>query len=229
MIEILRKEKKFIELDVLTTISLKSKGDLRAAINDLQIAASMEKPTSSDFIHDERNKEVDIFSALRLVLKGKPNNVLLELYDSVDKPMDEIILWIEENIPAEYSGIELAKAYDRLSKVDIFRRRIYRQQYWRFLVYQNALLSYGIASSKKNEKLGFTSYKKPSRILKMWLNNQKEEKRKSIASKYASYVHIGEKRAMREFKMIKPILLNQEVQKELRLSEDEISYLKKTD
>ncbi len=227
MVDILRKEKKFIDSDVLTTLALKSKGDLRAAINDLQIAASMEKPTSSDFMQDGRNKGVDIFSALRLVLKGKPNNSLLELYDSVDKPMDEILLWIEENIPAEYSGVELAKAYDRLSRVDIFRKRIYRQQYWRFLIYQNALLSYGISSSKKNEKLGFTSYKKPSRILKMWLNNQKEEKRKSIAGKYATYVHIGEKRAMREFGMIQPFLNNPNVQKELRLSEDEIAYLKK--
>jgi len=225
MIEILRKEKKFIDGDILTNIAVKSRGDLRAAINDLQIAASM--PNPSDIIIDERNKETDIFSAMRLIFKGKPSNSLLKLFDSLNMPIEEILLWIEENIPAEYTGVELAKAYEMLSRVDIFKKRIYRQQYWRFLVYENAFLSYGVASAKKTEKLGFTSYKKPTRILKMWLNNQRIEKKKTIAKKYAKYVHIGEKRALYEFPTIKSFLLKSEVQKELGLSEEEVEYLSK--
>jgi replication factor C large subunit len=140
-------------------------------------------------------------------------------------PIDEIMLWVEENIPAEYQGQELAKAIDALSKVDIFKRRIYRQQYWRFLVYENALLSYGISSAKKNVKTGFTSYKKPTRILKIWLNNQKYDKKKSISRKYAEYVHIGEKRAYKEFPEVQAFLMRPEIQKELRLSEEEVAYL----
>lgn len=225
MIQILKREKKFIENDILTNIAIKARGDLRAAINDLQMAASM--PDPSQILIDERNKEMDIFSALRMVFKGKPTNTHLRIFDSINKPIDEIILWIEENIPSEYSGEELAKAYDALSKVDIFKRRIYRQQYWRFLVYENALLSYGIASSKKSEKTGFTSYKKPTRILKMWLNNKRIEKKKSIAKKYSRYVHVGLKRALKEFATVKRVLLKPEVQKELKLSEDEVEYLNK--
>src|SRR3989344_390657 len=225
MIEILRKEKKFIDGNILTNIAIKSQGDFRAAINDLQIAASM--PNPSDIIIDERNKETDIFSAMRLIFKGKPSNSLLKLFDSLNMPIEEILLWIEENIPAEYTGVELAKAYEMLSRVDIFKKRIYRQQYWRFLVYENAFLSYGVASAQKTEKLGFTSYKKPTRILKMWLNNQRIEKKKTIAKKYAKYVHIGEKRALYEFPTIKSFLLKSEVQKELNLTEEEIEYLNK--
>jgi len=225
MVEILRKEKKFIESDILTNIAVKSRGDLRASINDLQIAASMANP--SDIIIDERNKEIDIFSAMRIIFKGKPNNALLKLFDSVNMPIEEILLWIEENIPAEYQGEELAKAYEALSRVDIFKKRIYRQQYWRFLVYENALLSYGVASAKKKEKLGFTSYKKPTRILKMWLNNQRIEKKKTIAKKYAKFVHVGEKRALYEFPTIRSFLLKPEIQKELGLNDEEIEYLNK--
>ncbi|MEK6847810.1 MAG: replication factor C large subunit [Nanoarchaeota archaeon] len=227
LISILRKEKKFLDEDVITNISIKARGDLRAAINDLQTASGMKDP--SKIIIDERNKETDIFSALRMIFKGKPTESMLQIFDSVNMPLDEIMLWVEENIPAEYSGIELAKAIDALSRVDIFKRRIYKQQYWRFLVYENAFLSYGISSAKKNVKTGFTSYKKPTRILKIWLNNQKTEKKKSIAGKYAQYVHIGEKRAIKEFLMIKPFLLKPEVQKELKLSEEEIEYLNKVE
>ena len=196
MISILRKERKFIDNDVLTNIAIKAKGDLRAAINDLQTASGMEDP--SQILIDERNKEIDIFTALRMIFKGKPTNTHLRIFDSVNMPIDKIMLWVEENIPAEYQGEELARAYDALSKVDIFKRRIYRQQYWRFLVYENALLSYGVSSSKKNIKTGFTSYKKPTRILKIWLNNKRIEKKKSIAKKYARYVHIGGKRSLNE-------------------------------
>ena len=223
LIEILRKEKKFLKEEILTSITIKTKGDIRAAINDLQVAASLSDP--SEILLDERNKEIDIFNALRIIFKEKSDNSLLSLFDSVNKPMDEILLWIEENIPQDYNSEELARAYDLLSKADIFRNRIYKQQYWRFLVYSNAFLSYGISSSKKSEKIGFTSYKKPTRILKMWLNNKKIEKKKSIAEKYATYVHVGKKRALKEFPMIKQFLLKPQVQKELRLTEEEINYL----
>lgn len=223
LIEILKKENKLIKDDLLTTISIKAKGDLRAAINDLQTAAYLDDPSSIKF--DERNKEIDIFNALRLVFKGKPNNEMLRIFDSVKMSIDDIILWVEENIPLEYQGEELAKAYDRLSKVDVFKGRIYKQQYWRFLVYENALLSYGISASKKDIKTGFTSYKKPTRILKIWLNNRRTIKKKSIAEKYAKHAHVSFKRAMREFPIIKQIMTNEGIRKELKLTEDEIIYL----
>lgn len=226
LIEILRKEKLFIEIDVLTKISLRARGDLRAAINDLQAASKLKDP--SEILFDERNKEIDIFNALRLIFKGKPTDETLRIFDSVNLPLDDIILWVEENIPLEYQGEELAKAYDRLSKVDVFKGRIYKQQYWRFMVYENILLSYGIASAKKSIKTGFTSYKKPERILKIWLHNQRTARRKTIAQKYAHYVHVGEKRALNEFPIYKNFIKNNEkIHKELRLTEDEIEYLEK--
>ncbi|MEK6842754.1 MAG: replication factor C large subunit [Nanoarchaeota archaeon] len=222
--EILKKEGLILDEKLLTKISINAKGDLRAALNDLQAEAGIK----SEIIEiAERNKEVDIFNALRMIFKGKPQEETMRIFDSVNMPIDEIILWIEENIPAEYKGEELARAFELLSRTDIFKKRIYRQQYWRFLVYENFFLSYGISAAKKNVKTGFTSYKKPNRILKIWLNNQKNEKKKSIAGKYASYVHIGEKRAMNEFPVIKYILKNPEIQKELRLSEEEIEFVER--
>ncbi len=222
--DILRKEGLFIENDFVTELAIKAKGDLRAAINDLQALANTKDYLSINL--DERNKEIDIFNSLRRVFKEKPTNELLSLFDSVNMSIDDILLWLEENIPAEYSGEELAKAYEMLSKTDIFRGRIYKQQYWRFLVYENIFLSYGISSSKKNVKTGFTTYKKPTRILQIWLNNQKTAKKKSICIKYAQYVHVSQRRAMAEFQTIKLILkTSPQIQKELKLDDEEIAYL----
>ena len=96
---------------------------------------------------------------------------------------------------SEYKGKELARAYDLLSKADIFRGRIYKQQYWRFLVYENIFLSYGISSSKKQAKPGFTTYKKPTRILKIWMNNQRTIKKKSIADKICTICSYRKKKS----------------------------------
>jgi len=222
---ILRKEKNFIDDEILTRIAVKSKGDLRAAINDLQTISKLKDLSGIDF--DERNKEVDIFNALKIIFKGKADDETLKIFDSVKIPIDEIILWVEENIPSEYKGKELARAYDLLSKTDIFKGRIYKQQYWRFLVYENIFLSYGISACKKQAKTGFTTYKKPTRILKIWMNNQRTAKMKSIAMKYAQYSHLGQRRAMREFPIIKQIInSNAEISKELKLDEEELEYLK---
>ena len=223
--EISKKENLVIDEDFLTELAIKAKGDLRAAINDLQTLSKLKDYFS--VILDERNKETDIFNSLRRIFKEKPSNELMGIFDSVNMSLDDIILWVEENIPLEYEGEELARAYDLLSKTDLFKGRIYKQQYWRFMVYENIFLSYGIASSKKKTKTGFTSYRKPTRILQIWMNNQKTIHKKSICEKYSQYVHVSHKRAMNEFPILKQIIKsNNEIQKELKLDEDEIEYLK---
>jgi len=227
LIQILKKENKFIEQDSLTKISVKSAGDLRAAINDLQTISNLVNSDYDKIEFDQRNKELDIFNALKKVFQLKPTEEILGIYDKVNMSMDEIFLWVEENIPAEYKGKELAIAYDKLSRADVFKGRIYKQQYWRFMVYENIFLSYGISAAKKESKYGFTKYKKPTRILKIWMNNQRTAKKKSIAEKYAKLAHVGKKRAMKEFPIIKQIInSNPKIAWELKLSEEEVEYLR---
>jgi len=222
---IAKKEKKEVDENLLKTIAAKSRGDIRAALNDLQTILYIEKEITIKEIH-EREKEEDIFQVLRKVFKNKSDPKLTEVYDSVDMPMDDIFLWLEENIPYEYKGEELALAYDALSKADVFRGRIHRQQHWRFLVYENFLLSAGVSfASKKTKSLSeFTIYQRPKRILKIWLQNQKYAKKKSISEKYAKAVHISIKRAMKEFFLL-PLILDKAARKKLNLSEDEIKFL----
>ena len=219
--EISEKENFSLSENLLKSLSIKSKGDVRAAINDLQ-TISIE--TSHEDIH-ERDKEIDIFNTLKQIFQKLPTKETLFLYDKVNMPLDEILLWLEENIPTEYSGKELYKAFEALSKADVFRGRIHRQQHWRFLVYENFLLSAGISSAKKQTKNSFNRYKKPSRILKIWLINQKLKYKKSISEKYAKATHTNKKRAEKEFPLIKPILQNKKIQEELRLDEKEIEFL----
>ena len=205
----------------LKQLAIKSQGDLRAAINDLDSYFLTDNKSVN--LDEKRDVEESIFNILRRLFKER--QPFLELFDSTSLSLDEILLWIEENIPKEYQNDALAKAYFQLGNADVFRGRIYKNQSWRFLIYQNAFQSAGISFSKPAPLAGFTKYEKPKRILKIWLNNQKIAKKKTISQKYARFVHCSTKRIMRDFPILMPILRQESVQKKLRMSDEEIAFL----
>lgn len=223
----MRLEGKVVEINLLQNIVQKTKGDLRAAINDLQSVLHIGTGEIKEHHIGEREKSRDIFHALKDIFKLPTSKETINAYDDVDLELDQILLWVEKNIPKEYNGEELVKAIELVSKADVFRGRIYRQQHWRFLVYQNFFLSAGISAvgKYKNPK-GFTKYEKPTRILKIWMANQKNMKKKSIAGKYAAFAHISKKQALREFPIIALTLNDHKlIQNKLQLSEQEQEFL----
>jgi|SRR3989339_827329 len=210
------------EPSTLKQIAIKAQGDLRAALNDLQSYASGDSIVDSN---ERRDVEETIFNIMRKIFKERGD--FLTLFDTTSMSIDEILLWLEENIPKEYKNEALAKAYYALGNADVFRGRVYSNQSWRFLVYQNIFQSAGVSYAKKLPSIGFTKYERPKRVLKIWLHNQKTEKKKSISRKYAQFVHCSTKRALRDFQLLVPVLRNIEIQNKLKLTEEEIEFITK--
>jgi len=221
--DILKKENKSLKKETISIIVKNARGDVRSALNDLQTAISLGEDILTLEL-SEREKEESIFDALKKVFQSTSSPDLINSYNNVSMELDEIALWIEENIPMEYQGNALVKAYESLSKADIFRGRIYRQQHWRFLVYQNFFLSAGISYASKIKSNKFVSYKRPSRILKIWLANQKNAKKKAIVSKYAEISHMSKKKAMKE-NFYLSLIIDKAAEDELDLDEKEREYL----
>ncbi|MBT4166363.1 replication factor C large subunit [archaeon] len=223
---VIDKEGKKLSQETFDLIVKKSQGDARAALNDLELALNLGE---GEFINElsEREKRDDIFNVLKNVFQAPTDLGIVRAYDSVHMDLNEISLWIEENIPLEYKGEALVKAYDALSKADIFKGRIYRQQHWRFLVYQNFFLSAGISSATKVKYNKFTKYQKPSRILKIWLANQRNAKRKSVMGKCARLCHMSKKKMMKEAFLMPFILseLGDRDKARLDLDEKEAAYI----
>ncbi len=193
--KILRKEEVKYTDGLLMEIAKQSKGDVRAAISDLQVNALGNKKIGELYLGGRERKE-DIFKILREIFKKK--NVA-GIADKLNIDYDELILWLEENLPKEYFGKALVKGFGVLSKADIFRERIKRQQYWRYLVYIRDLITAGIAVSKENISDRFVSYKRNRRILKYWIAKQKNLKKKEIASKLAKRLHTSNKKILKDF------------------------------
>ena len=225
--EVCEKENCAVSNEVLTSIAIKARGDVRAALNDLQVLSKMDSPELFKEVGD-RNKEQSIFTALQHVFQtAKIDEDMIKVYDEVNMPIDDVFLWVEENLPIAYKGKELCRAIDALSLADVYRGRIRRQRHWRFMVYEYFLLGAGIAAVKDYDRSGWTQYKRPSRILKIWLQNQRAAKKKTICEKYAKHCHISTKTAMKDFMLLKVILQNSGIREGLKLSDDEIAYLDK--
>jgi len=171
--EICLREKIRYEEDALKMLSRRAGGDFRAAINDLQLLSTTGK-LEKRFIDElwQRNKVESVPSALVKVLKTTDPKIAIKAFENVEEGIDKLFLWIDENLPLEYKDPQdLAEAYDKLSKADVFKGRIRRWQYWRFLVYVNALMTAGVAVAKKQKYKGFTTYRPTSRLLKIWIAN----------------------------------------------------------
>jgi replication factor C large subunit len=231
---ICEKEKIKHEDEVLKILCRRCGGDARAAINDLQLLAQEKKELTKESLQElsERNKTDNIMTALNRIFKTTDLKIAISAFDNVDEDLDEQLLWIDENLPKEYTKPEdLARAYEMLGKADVFSRRIRRWQHYRFLVYINALITAGIASAKSEKYRHLVEYKPTGRILKLWWANQRAAKKKEIAGRIAEKTHSSRKEILKSTMPYLPIMFrNKEMRsnivRELGLNEEEVEWLK---
>lgn len=208
----------------LKKILINSNGDIRASINDLE-SCIKNKILDVSNLHN-REYEINIYNALSIVFKTKAIESI-KVLENLNIDLDEYTLWIEENIPIEYKNInDLEKAYYYLSKANIFKKRIVRWQYWRFMYYQSLFLTSGISLAKKKPYQTFTTYKRSMRILKIWQSNMRNVYKKSISEKIAYLTHTSNKNVLKNFNHYLGMFKNKDIIQELKLTEEEASYLK---
>jgi len=230
------KEKIKYEEEILKGLARRAGNDARAAINDLQTLSMEAKELTKESLEElgERNKLDSMINALIKIFKSTDPKVAITAFDTVEENLDQQLLWLDENLPKEYIKPEdLAKAYDKLSKADVFNRRIKRWQHWRFLVYINALITAGIAVSKKEKYGHYVQYKPTGKLLKLWWAKQKAMKKKAVAGKIAEKTHTSTKQALKntlpylQIAFRKNKNFREQLTEELDLSMEEIEWMKK--
>jgi replication factor C large subunit len=231
--EICEKEKIIYDETNLKELGVSCNGDLRAAVNDLQTFSSEGKfdPDSSEFFLQREQKET-IQKALFKIYKTLKPDISMSSLDNLDINPDEIMSWIEYNTPKEYTKIkDLANALDNISLADVFKGRIRRWQYWRFLVYIFQLLSVGVSLSKEEKYSETPEYSRSKKGLSIWMYNMKTAKKKSVAAKLAEVSHLSKKQAYNYVDTLKFMIQNTELKssliEEMELEDSEIEWLEK--
>ncbi|MEM5778196.1 MAG: replication factor C large subunit [Candidatus Aenigmatarchaeota archaeon] len=153
LLEIATKEKIKISKEDIEKIAENADGDIRSAINDLEANS-----------YATRDKEKNIFEVLNNIFRSKNLEKALKAIDSSDKDLDEIFWWVEQNIPLEYNDPKLiAMAFDILSKADLFKSQIIKNQNYRFNKYlKNMIASIALL---ENPQKKFILYKPPERLI----------------------------------------------------------------
>ena len=191
-------------------------GDVRAALNNL-----------AAYSIGYRDKRTSAYDVTLSILKGKnlewPRKTIMQS----DDDLELIKAWLDENIDAEYKDpLEIASAYDYLSKADLYNGRIIKRQYYGFLRYVSFFIAC-IALAKKHETSTFLFYKFPSYIKELSATMEKRAIKKSISKKIAKVLHTSQKTILQEFPFYSSLILRdiEKAKNIFKLDEKEIKFL----
>jgi len=182
----------------LIAIAQNAGGDLRAAINDLQaIAQGRKEIRAEDVVVAKRTQETDVFKVMQKIFKRFDRTVYTDAMN-LDESPEDLIVWIDENLPLEYEGEELLRAYLVLSRADMFLGRVRRRGFYRLWRYATYLMTVGVAFAKQKAKGGFTKYQRPNIWQMLTLIKERREKIRNILKKIAKYSHMSTRKALSE-------------------------------
>jgi len=202
LVYICTKEGINFDKEALREIARRNEGDLRSAINDLEVVARGKREIKREDLSvlGLREREREIFEAMKILFKTKSLTAARLVFANVDRDLEELIWWVEENIPKEYEGREeIAKAFEKLAKADLFRAFIKNRQYWKLSKYFNDLMTAGVALAKKEMYKKFTKYSYPTFLKTLAQSKTEREEEKEKLKEWAKKLHCSTKKIKSEF------------------------------
>lgn len=202
-----------VEPAALKEIAVKSQGDVRSAINTLQALADKDKVLDMSDVENMVTKDTrsDIFNAITAVLKSKtPAHVKEAMWIEEDPTL--VMEYIAENIPREYKKKdEIKKAYDYISKADIFFGRTNRSRNYGYWKYATDFMGIGVSSSKHETYKKFTKIQTPSTFRLMGSSRGKRNLRDNITERMFEKMHVSSGVAVSMFPYLEIMFQNDEL------------------
>lgn len=207
--EICRSERIACDPDALTRIAESSGGDLRSAINDLQAAAQGSNELKiEDIATGERDIKSSIFKVLEVVFKRGSAVEALKASYSLDESPEDLIHWIDENLPAAYKKDDLYRGFESLSRADVFLGRVKVRQSYGLWRYASFFMTAGIAAARGSRLGGYTPFRPPGLWRRLGQTKKARMVRDSAAAKIAHYCHVGTPYAKSELMSFVGLLLS---------------------
>jgi replication factor C large subunit len=197
--DVCRQEGIDYEDDALDAIAERDSGDLRSAINDLQAVAEGDRELAAeDVVTGDRDRTKGIFDYLdELIKEADAEGALKGSYD-VDETPDDLISWIDENVPKDYAGQELADAYEFIANADRWLGRVRATQEYSYWRYATDNMTAGVAAARSEQKGGWTRYGPPSYWSKLGRSRKTRTVRDHVAEGIAEEHAVSVSTARRE-------------------------------
>ena len=159
---ICQEENVTVDTKVLHSLADHCKGDIRSAVNDLQALCLDRNRIDERALKalGSRDRETDIFEALQELFTSRSLQGIRETMMQLDEDPNYVSLWINENLPRQYTDPEdLAHGYRALAQADVFLGRTHRRQQFRLWSYACDLMNGGVGLAKTHHyrpvKYGF--------------------------------------------------------------------------
>ena len=204
------------EEEALRSIANSCYGDLRAAINDLQMYLSGRRTLTIDDIKKagERNPQLSMFEVLDKVYKARWFDEARAVSFNPSFDWEQYFVWALETIPTVYKDVEvMAEAYDRLSKADMFLGRVKKMQEWELLPYVMELALGGVSQVKNKPRLPpFIKYGFPQRLLLLARSKEARKRRDAVVEYLSKNLHVSKAVVNSEIMYILSVLSKKEPQ-----------------
>lgn len=230
--KISQKEAVKAEFEALEQVAQNSHGDVRSAINDLQMLAEKSKTlTLQDTMGlTYRNRDVGMDETLRGYFSAKSLQEASTLLFRSSVDYDELLMAVGDNLPLRYTNsVELAHAYEFISQADMTRGRIGTEN-WHLLKYFYNALSQAAAVNPDSAK-PFKFISPPIRVITLFWTKSKRTTLEGICGKIGQRCHVSRKTAKEEFVPFIKVLITKQKAAEiiswLELAPEEIDFLAK--
>ena len=205
--------------------------DLRSAVNDLQAAAIGKKEvTLADVTTGERDVPESIFKVMGLIFKGDDPVKAQQAVRDLDESPEDLVGWVDENLPREYHDDDLERGFDALSKADIYLGRVRRRQDYSMWRYASFMMVAGVNRARRHRYGGYTKFNAPTYWQKLGRAKTGRIVRDSLAAKIGRYCHASKREARAVYiPLLRAIFKEEEyavgISARLKLDEEEIAFL----
>jgi replication factor C large subunit len=197
--DVCRQEGIAFEDDALERVAEMNSGDLRGAIKDLQaLAGGTDELVDEDVVTGARDTTTGVFDFLDAVIKEEDAEGALRASYDVDETPDDLINWVEDNVPKDYHGEELARAYGFLANADRWLGRVRATQEYSYWRYASDNMTAGVAAARREPKGGWTRYGPPSYWSKLGRSRGTRDKRDYVARQIAESAGVSMSTTRRE-------------------------------
>ena len=196
--KIAKQENQPVEASVIAEIVRRSDGDVRGAINDLELMLGA-KPELLDNL-GWRDRKLEVFGVLDKFFMSKSFDVPRAAVAKSDIDLGMLINWVDENIPNRYPlPEEISDAYASLASASKFYEKAGRTSYYGYYRYVNVLISSGISLANNGRVTMLRPYVFPSKIRHLSATKGERGALNAAAERLSLVLHTNKKYIIRTY------------------------------
>lgn len=192
---ILRKEGVTAPRKALSALAERSRGDLRSAVNDLELLCIGRSHMTEDDLSalGYRDTVYTMETLVPTVLRAPSIAAAREVVGRYDETPDYIMLWLSENLPAAFRSPEaLAGAYEMLARAAVYLGRAMRRQQFSLWSYATDMMIGGLSTVRGGQPAGLAPHPRfPPYLERMARTRSRRRMRDKLLQRLAGYCHMG--------------------------------------